>query len=1066
MEEVLNFNPEDLEVLDNFDFDETIQRPEAIRFYTLDEQISDAFEKLVPAGKVSTFKLKQLATQTDKIRDLYESFVIPTDDSYLIREASYGKKIDWIFPVYANAVPMKYDYSAEWVPILKSTNSGFYPRMINALPSQYGVPDSGIPYVLTSPTKMVNRSGENPIIGLPGFKTTKRQKHEDGRINIVESTIGKPDQLNFVGYYAKKRELGVNVPLPDHLFLKDNEAVLVESTAPLHEVIPSIGAIMTHVVPSTRDPYSEGMKYLKLYDVSLASIPWSLWKTRFPPVDQAPSPEVPSPIEFPAHEQVTAPPKLLDIYKTTAPPGVSIRKWLMDQEDGGALVAKMLLSSAGEAGNVNIVPGIDLSSPRYPDTDIESCNLSGITFNEFINRGVLRNDADGTKCVPVDLLRQERKRVGYLNRQAWGEETGHNLLKTYLSRLETYRREVRKLKYVPEPKTESVADSERRKQVVAVLVDPERTMDDKYRDIKKLIESLPLVDNIYRDPKVVVCSHTMAILAGEFEKSPQTFNEEWTALENGFRTCKFCGEKLVEQEFLNQDVYDENGFVLRHSESFGETVFHATKNSSFTISFNRLSETFNKKNAGHDMVLLLLSLMQILPSEDRVTPFIALINDLSMRVKPDDSRDKNIGMIGIAATCILIQTHIPMLVPNRSFGPTPLVLNGYPRDEGSSETFNIVDSMFLVIRKTFASIPTAFKGPARDAIKSVLDDADSTRNRVIRLIDSICKRPEVAAALDAAKQFVPTIVAVEQPRAIIPSVRPPAEMGIITGYPSCESGSAYWTTAKPPAHSQLVYVIPQPIGETSAPLLTASVSERVAVKKFDNKKIADNLKLGAPRALTLKIGDDWRANVRLATRLASMFQIQIPELAKIDPTEDNDLLRDISTGFLYKIFHEIYSSPEKRRIFDGHKVSDISLYVMLADVQKERAIANTARARERETFTARMKIKSDLDREITKELLDIGLAPYIITNEDRETFAAELMKNIGGVDEEIVEEDLVDDAGIIAPPDIGVGEPRDPTDDDLDAPNRDAGDYGDARFVPIGRDYDLPNIAADREGSL
>jgi hypothetical protein len=49
----------------------------------------------------------------------------------------------------------------------------------------------------------------------------------------------------------------------------------------------------------------------------------------------------------------------------------------------------------------------------------------------------------------------------------------------------------------------------------------------------------------------------------------------------------------------------------------------------------------------------------------------------------------------------------------------------------------------------------------------------------------------------------------------------------------------------------------------------------------------------------------------------------------------------------------------------------------------------TLRAKERETFKMRMRQMDDTQREITKMLLDIGLAGYIITNEDRELFSQE-----------------------------------------------------------------------------
>jgi hypothetical protein len=47
------------------------------------------------------------------------------------------------------------------------------------------------------------------------------------------------------------------------------------------------------------------------------------------------------------------------------------------------------------------------------------------------------------------------------------------------------------------------------------------------------------------------------------------------------------------------------------------------------------------------------------------------------------------------------------------------------------------------------------------------------------------------------------------------------------------------------------------------------------------------------------------------------------------------------------------------------------------------------RTKERETFKQRMRAMDDEQRQTTKMLLDIGIAGFIITNEDREFFARE-----------------------------------------------------------------------------
>jgi hypothetical protein len=124
--------------------------------------------------------------------------------------------------------------------------------------------------------------------------------------------------------------------------------------------------------------------------------------------------------------------------------------------------------------------------------------------------------------------------------------------------------------------------------------------------------------------------------------------------------------------------------------------------------------------------------------------------------------------------------------------------------------------------------------------------------------------------------------------------------------------------------------------------------------------------------------------------------------------------------------------PVMRRAYEELREKDIALFAMLASLKDAKTETNTLKAKERHLFTDRMREMTDSQRQITKDLLDRGMAPYIITKKDRDTFAAQLEREI----EPIMEADLP-----VADDDAGVGAPRDvPDDDDF---NADHGDYGD-----------------------
>jgi hypothetical protein len=103
MSELFTFEPAEFQVIEDLEYDETIQRPEEIRFFTLDEQVGDAYEKMVPRGRTTKYELEIVKKEAERIRSLYEQHIVPTADTYELREPEYGKVFSWINPVYASA---------------------------------------------------------------------------------------------------------------------------------------------------------------------------------------------------------------------------------------------------------------------------------------------------------------------------------------------------------------------------------------------------------------------------------------------------------------------------------------------------------------------------------------------------------------------------------------------------------------------------------------------------------------------------------------------------------------------------------------------------------------------------------------------------------------------------------------------------------------------------------------------------------------------------------------------------------------------------------------------------
>jgi hypothetical protein len=1070
---ILTFTPEDYQILEDIEFDETIERPEAIRFYTLPEQTTDAYEKLMPRGRTTRFQRDKVRLEVDRLQELYETYVNILPEAYAFREPETSMAYEWVSPVYESRDRTAYSWTTQWMPVFETLRQPNYlPRLLAALPHPFVGSGEGVPpYGLTTPTQFVDDGGANPIRGLPDYPIPRTQYHEDKTISIVLDPLGGTgDSVGFKGYFLRKRPLDLPNPLPEHPFLKENADTFVASAAPLKDVVPSLDAVLTHAIPVTKDPYGEATPYLKLWDVKLSSIPWSAWKSKFPPVDPVNMAEAPAPIEFPKPNQLAVPEKIQDIYGTPYAPGMSVRLWLMKRLDGGGLVVDLLRSSVADNGSVNLVPGVDLPKAAYPESTVEACSLETKPFPEFVTTGILRRTFVGDKpkfqCVPLEFIKQERAQLGYQGRLPWAETTGDTMKKTYLKRLAEVTPPTEAVAKDPAaPKTPARPDSVRRAEVRAILADGNRYAEDKLRDIRDLLTETTLSKNLYSDSdgSTVVCAHTLALLGGDLAADRQTYYATWTARVDGFRVCKYCGEQINADVYAEADEYDEEGFLIRNAEAMAEPGHGMSGVVDYVSGLRKLQPLFLLTTPHDDTVFLVLSLLQVLPTADVLEQFLGLgrqIAAVQFNKGSPDQIARFQGMTGLATAALLLQCHVPSLVPRRSFGPRPLILSGYPRDATTPADYTIVDTLIAVLRKTFEAFPTTFGGPSKALVKGILAKPGEVKNTVTALLSSksplmVRKKPDgkmeptfVQELLVRAKAYVAEKPSVEVPKTLIPVVVPPKEFDVISSFPACPSARPIWTSGRMP---QII--------QKDAPLRTGlqaakaaepvppSPSERVVPVKVEKAEIRARLATGSKLTSRIRVGDDYRTTLLLASRLADMFRQPTP-VRTVDPTQNASELRDIARGLAYAQLSDIQAVAAKQTQLDERRTQDLSLYLLQADYTEAKSQANKLRASERLKIVEDLKKKSDTERELIQQLMAIGAAPYLVTREDRALFAreAELLQ-----DQIRAEEDELDREEEDA--EVGVGLVRDGDDDqDEDERGVDHGDYGDRSGLPEGRD--------------
>jgi len=1105
----IRFDPaSEFEVIESIDFEEEISRPESLRFFTLDEQLTDYFDKVLPKkGKITKFEYSKISGEVDRLREIYENVITITDTDYKVDFSRKEVHVDWVNPIYSDLELVAYPYATNWNPLYKPNlraTANYYPRMLAALPKPFKTTGSqGVSY--TEGGILVNEDGKNTIHALPTYQRTKGVVHEDGSFSVVKIPMANTaDDIKVKGFYINKRPLDIPNPLSGHPFLASNEPSKFLTDEPLNHVFPTIEAIVTHGVPVTSQPYSEGKKFLKIYDVKLNQIPWNLWKDRFPPSDTISATPTILSVGFPSQSDESAPSKnLQDIYVEKWYPGIEPRFWLANQEDNGALVVKMILSKAGNAGLVT--PAILGEKPvtALIQSTPEECFITD-TFDGFLNSGVYRspswNDINSAvdkhkplpvgHCIPVSQIVQEKSDFLVGNKIAWKETTDTEILKEHQQLLKFFQFLETKEKPVVYEKYASQSQSDLRRQIIAVLKDEDRMPIDKAEGIEKLLRGTFLKEALYFDTtdSFLICSHTLAELRGELENDQDDFYNKWTAIDEGFRSCIFCGERINADVYTAQDDFDEEGNVIKSHDVLEASSFHGeTHVAAFANSINKLKPAFVLENPGEAILYLLLSLVQVLPTESQLLPILQNIRELTNVLRSNKkiektAKERTEGILGIAGMVVLLQTHNPFLIPRRSFGSKILKLTGYPRDTEDSADSPTLDIVISILKTTFESSPNTFKGPTTTLLRLVISKPKEVRKESIMFLKQAAQKFKTQFLAAKERYQVPldttTISQLSLPvlRIEKPSYSPSEKIGEEEKKSECNipMPKTYLTGRLPPNVVQDPIIL-SPTKPSNLAKYIYKVHESPKMVLFTDSEIRRRAGLGFPKSTKLdkidtflKSDTDGIAFLSLLNRILDILSRESFPLKTIadyrsiniflQTTHDKSLVRDAVRGIIYELMHEVTKDKNKTGLLSALNTAtqrDLVFSMILLTKDQATKQDSDLRTREREVFKQRMRQMNDTEREATKMLLDIGIAPYIITNEDREIFAKEYRLPDPETEYEKISQELDEDR-----PEEGYNATRDVEDDQAAIVNGieqqvDYGDYGDRREERFNRDYEL-----------
>ena len=1010
--EPLEFEAGDLvKIGEPFTFEEQIQRPEYMRFFTLEEQTTDFFQKSLPKEKIIPKSVqKSIKKEITRIEELYSNLIVVTDTDYKINIDRKLGDIPWLKEIYAPYKLKSFDYIQRWVPVVSQENRrsrNYYSILINALPMPYETAgEEGVSF--SKKTEMVKSDGTEPINVVDSYTKTKTVIADDGSETVASVTMpNTKDDIRRTGFFIGDRKKDMPNPMPEHPFLSSSGSSHIDSTNPLEEIFPSVEAIMSHAVPTTTDPYAEGYSYYKIYDVNVSQIPWNSWKQRFPPVDTIRTSKSVDTIAFPDIDTPSAPSESLEAaYRSKWSKNIFPRFWLMNQTDSGILCSLMLLSKSADSGTVP--PDLMHERPLiiHPPSTPHECIKSG-NFTEFMESGVYRDN----KCVPISGIVQERVDRISRGKKPWSESAGSDILKDHIKLFKQfmYRTEETEVKY---EHIENKDIGQYRKYVLLILGDDTRANQDKSRAIRVLVRDMDLSpDNsqyLDSEGKFVVCKHTLEFMDEDISFD---FFKKWTTVEDGKRVCISCGEQVVSEVLENQDQFDEDGRLIVSQEVIDKD-FVVEANTDIQ-SLEELKPLFNFDRAGSNLLYVIINMLQILPSRSQLEKVLTFIKFIESRSKTDSELKRNGGLAGIACAVILLQTHNPFLIPRRSFNAKTVKLNGFPRDSDDEKEAYTLDFILNIIKTTFENLPYTIKEPITTIIGNVLTSRKKTREDIIKLL-VFAKEKGFKEEFHSAKEryeLKPTEIVVKKQFELPVIINKKSDYLPSEHIGSEQLGSCVNLTTMSVMISRLLPNLRQ---KESSLIKTEAAKSAVEISskwtepskiKLTAKEVGTLIKKGFPSTKKLtnskKLVDSNPDQNAMMNLLSRTLDLLIPAvsfkklepyrefLRTVDTLGDSSFIRDCVKGMYFKLLAEL--GPKEIEMLHEAEKKDLTLnmlFLRIEDVTKE---VNVLSAREREEFKRRLKVKTDLERELSKNLLAIGVAEYVITIEDRKAIEQEYL---------------------------------------------------------------------------
>lgn len=426
-------------------------------------------------------------------------------------------------------------------------------------------------------------------------------------------------------------------------------------------------------------------------------------------------------------------------------PALDPYTWLNSQLDGGHLLRlQKLLKALDNLPRMSTRVPAPLRLPEdQPKTTSEECMNDALkSYGMFVKTGVYRHTSQ--QCVPVAVAQREQEVRLFDGRV--GKPAALTALKEQVKVLQdALQRKTSKLAttvVLVEGQDQPLSSEQR--QVIAILTDPSLSNDARFGKLQALLDGLQTERTgrlrFYRG-KYLLCDHTLDWLQNA-ESDAERLWQEWAVPVEGRYVCQHCGEEMG--TVLGMEGFDDEGHLLQGvSEIDGEGAAAA-----LPVGPADGWQAYSDLLAGSREGVMILQFLHSLGVEPQLAwltsfySFLLRVNDKFVgKSSSDASRGAMRDLLGVAWMVFLFKMHPGTpLRPRRNLSRQPFSLAGFPLSRGDTDTKEapLVDFIIGCLGSIARMDPRNRTREARNPLyKAVLDNPKNFKEKLLTLLQKI-----------------------------------------------------------------------------------------------------------------------------------------------------------------------------------------------------------------------------------------------------------------------------------------------------------------------------------------